>query len=80
MQKLQWTRKMPSEPGWYLYQLNGQWPIHSCRVAKGSWRQAQDPEKFYASGSEIVPDGSFWVGPLEEPNHAEILDREVGSC
>lgn len=64
---VEWTTSSPSEAGWYVYQLVGQWPMHTGQVRPGNWRLAQDPSRMYCGDIVVDSMEAYWFGPIHEP-------------
>ena len=64
---LEWTTSSPTEAGWYVYQLVGQWPMHTGQVRPGNWRLAQDPSRMYCGDIVVDSMEAYWFGPIHEP-------------
>ncbi len=63
-----WTKKKPTEEGYYLFKKYSEWVKKPKEVHKGDWKQRQNPDELYAfdiilSSSELE---GWWYGPIPE--------------
>ena len=77
---MKWTRKKPSEPGWYWF--HGRFEMEWC--SKVTERPmiviVDDEDQVYgvASGSPVTRLGGLWYGPIEPPPLPDGADKVIG--
>ncbi len=65
---MEWKNKKPSQVNmYYLYKINGEWPIKIGKLERGDWKNAQNPDWFYISDTPIQDMDCKWFGPIPEP-------------
>jgi hypothetical protein len=79
-QRFEWTLATPTDPGWYVYQLVGQWPMHTGQVRLGQWRLAQDPSKMYCNELPADAMNARWFGPLPDPIKPVWVPKKDEPC